>query len=63
MPAVEPVQQPAKSSVDEQPASNVDEKSQVEPQPNTTEEKKGGGFWGWIKTLTENFESPGDEEI
>jgi len=62
VPAVEPVQQPAKSSVDEQPASNVDEKTQVEPQPNTTEEKKGG-FWGWIKTLTENFESPGDEEI
>lgn len=62
VPAVEPVQQPAKSSVDEHPASNVDEKTQVEPQPNTTEEKKGG-FWGWIKTLTENFESPGDEEI
>ncbi len=30
-----------------------------EPEPP----KKEGGFWGWVRKMTEGFEAPGDEEI
>lgn len=54
VPAVEPVNQAAATAAE----------STVEPddEPAEPEEKKGG-FWGWIKRVTEGFESPGDEEI
>ncbi len=40
------------------------------PEPKAAEEppvekpgKKEGGFWGWVRKMTEGFEAPGDEEI
>lgn len=34
----------------------------AEPAP-ADKPKKEGGFWGWVRKVTEGFETPGDEEI
>lgn len=35
----------------------------AEEQPVEKPGKKEGGFWGWVRKMTEGFEAPGDEEI
>ena len=47
---------PASEVVDNEPEE--DEEDLYEEQPN-----EKGGFWGWVKKITEKFETPGDEEI
>lgn len=47
---------PASEVVDNEPEE--EEEDIYEEQPN-----EKGGFWGWVKKITEKFETPGDEEI
>ncbi|MBQ3186254.1 MAG: cell division protein FtsA [Alistipes sp.] len=47
---------PASEVVDNEPEE--EEEEIYEEQPN-----EKGGFWGWVKKITEKFETPGDEEI
>ena len=45
------------------PISETEQEEDDEDIYEDEPKEKKGGFWGWVKKITEGFEAPGDEEI